>query len=61
MGFEFDKNAFDMTFGKNLTSKSVFYWVIENNESVIGFVSLHIQELLHHQKKVAEVQESCIS
>ena len=27
---------------------------------MIGFVSLHIQELLHHQKRVAEVQELCV-
>ncbi len=60
VGFEFDKKSFETTFQKNMKKDSVFYWVIENNESVIGFVSLHIQELLHHQKRVAEVQELCI-
>lgn len=60
VGFEFDKKSFEVTFEKNLANPSVNYWVIENNESVIGFVSLHIQVLLHHQKKVAEVQELCV-
>jgi PhnO protein len=60
VGFEFDKKSFEATFEKNLVNSSICYWVIENNESVIGFVSLHIQELLHHQKKVAEVQELCV-
>lgn len=60
VGFEFDKKSFEATFEKNLSHSSVNYWVIESNQSVIGFVSLHIQELLHHQKKVAEVQELCV-
>jgi PhnO protein len=60
VGFEFDKKSFETTFQKNMKKDSVFYWVIENNESVIGFLSLHIQELLHHQKRVVEVQELCV-
>lgn len=60
VGFEFDKNSFEVTFQNNMKKESIFYWVIENNESVIGFVSLHIQNLLHHQRKVAEVQELCV-
>jgi len=60
VGFEFDKKSFEVKFEKNMVNSSICYWVIENNESLVGFVSLHIQELLHHQKKVAEVQELCV-
>lgn len=60
VGFDFDKKSFETTFENNLKDDAVFYWVIEKENVVIGFVSLHIQVLLHHQKKVAEVQELCI-
>lgn len=60
VGFDFDRNSFEETFENNMKNNSVNYWVIEKENSVIGFVSLHIQKLLHHQKKVAEVQELCI-
>ncbi len=60
VGIELDKKSFELTFEKNLANSSVNYWVIENEKWVIGFVSLHIQELLHHQKRVAEVQELCV-
>ena len=60
VGFEFDKKSFGETFEKNLADPLVKYWVMEKENSIIGFVSLHIQKLLHHEKKVAEVQELCI-
>lgn len=60
VGFDFDRNSFEKTFDNNLKKDSVFYWVIEKENRVIGFVSLHLQQLLHHQKRVAEVQELCV-
>jgi len=41
----------------NLGVPSVFYFVCENEDAVIAFASLHIQRLLHHCARVAEIQE----
>ncbi len=55
-----DRAYFDRTFEQNLQSPEIFYRVLEGNERIIGFVSMHIQNLLHHEGKVAEVQELCV-
>lgn len=47
-------------FKRNLSSETVFYWVIETDKHVFGFISMHIQDLLHHEGRVAEVQELCV-
>lgn len=60
VGFVFDRNSFEKTYEKNLLNEMVKYWVIDNGERVIGFVSLHIQDLLHHEGRVAEIQELCV-
>lgn len=60
VGLEIDRGTFEETFLTNLSQPSVFYWIIQKENSAIGFVSLHIQNVLHHQKKVAEVQELCV-
>lgn len=60
VGFEFNMKSFERTFEKNMNNKDIHYWVIENNGSVIGFVSLHFQDLLHHEGRVAEIQELCV-
>jgi len=54
----FNMNDFKKIFNTNISSKHIFYLVAENNnENIIGFISCHIQNLLHHEKKVAEIQE----
>lgn len=45
---------------KNLKQESIYYYVAEEENQIIGFVSMHIQYLLHHYAAVAEVQEICI-
>ena len=59
-GSVLDKKTFQETYSQNLASVGISYWVIANENKVVGFVSLHVQELLHHSKKVAEVQELCV-
>ncbi|MFN3342713.1 MAG: GNAT family N-acetyltransferase [Flavobacteriales bacterium] len=46
---------------RNCAMQDIYYFVGEENGTIVGFVSLHIQYLLHHFAPVAEVQEICIS
>ena len=51
-------NEFKKIFNANILSNNILYLVAEyNNENIIGFISCHIQNLLHHAGKVAEIQE----
>lgn len=49
--------AFRSTYHENLSNSFIYYIVAENDSKIIGFASLHIQNLLHHTGKVAEIQE----
>ncbi len=55
--FSLDKNSFLKIFYNNLKNKQIFYVVSEHGGKTVGFISLHIQKLLHHAGKVAEIQE----
>ena len=48
---------FKDVFERNLAADSVHYLVAELESQVIGFVSCHVQYLLHHVGKVGEIQE----
>ncbi|GAB2577456.1 GNAT family N-acetyltransferase [Spirosoma areae] len=52
-----DRAAFDTIFQQNLANPSVHYLVAEQAGEVIGFVSCHVQSLLHHGGRVGEIQE----
>ncbi len=52
-----DSTAFRAIFRRNLTDSGVRYRVAEQNGEVVGFVSCHIQYLLHHTGRVGEIQE----
>ncbi|GAB3695020.1 aminoalkylphosphonate N-acetyltransferase [Spirosoma flavus] len=52
-----DLDAFQYIFDHNLASPSVHYLVAELAGEVVGFVSCHVQQLLHHVGKVGEIQE----
>lgn len=52
-----DQIQFRAVFRHNLTDPTVHYLVAEWAGEVVGFVSCHIQYLLHHTGKVAEIQE----
>ena len=54
-------NKFKEVFIKNYKSPSVNYFVCENEDSIVAFASLHIQCLLHHCSKVAEIQELIVN
>ncbi|GAB3499080.1 hypothetical protein GCM10027341_21620 [Spirosoma knui] len=52
-----DLTRFRAVFRHNLTNPSIHYLVAEQAGEVIGFVSCHVQYLLHHCGKVGEIQE----
>jgi PhnO protein len=55
---QLDFNDFQSAFIFNIQDDAVLYYIAENNEQqIIGFISCHIQHLLHHGGKVAEIQE----
>lgn len=56
-----DRAGFDEAFTSNLRSESIHYLVAEENGRLVGFVSVHIQSLLHHTGKIAEVQELVVT
>ncbi len=52
-----DAAAFQTVFRHNLATPDVHYLVAEWAGNVIGFVSCHVQYLLHHVGRVGEIQE----
>jgi PhnO protein len=56
---ETDINAkcFSDIFEANLTTPFVSYLVYEKENVILGFISIHMQKLLHHTANIAEIQE----
>lgn len=52
-----DRSAFDAIFARNLATPTIYYRIAEQTGEVIGFVSCHLQYLLHHTGLVGEIQE----
>jgi len=52
-----DQAAFMTVYHHNLANPFVHYLVAELHNEVVGFVSCHVQYLLHHCGKVGEIQE----
>jgi (aminoalkyl)phosphonate N-acetyltransferase len=54
----FDYAMFEAIYNENIHNKDGLYLVAESDAGVtIGFISCHIQILLHHCGRVAEIQE----
>ena len=56
-GAKLDQARFRSVFEQNLTNPMVHYLMAEWTGVVVGFVSCHVQHLLHHTGKVGEIQE----
>lgn len=52
-----DKKCFSDIYDANLSNPFVFYFVYEKESVILGFVSIHVQKLLHHTANIAEIQE----
>lgn len=53
----FDRVGFSQVYARNINSPDCFYCIAEQERKAIGFISLHIQQLLHHCGPVGEIQE----
>ena len=53
----FDRQSLYEIYAGNLSHGDVHYLLAVEGSQVIGFASLHIQQLLHHASKVGEIQE----
>jgi PhnO protein len=51
------QEVFAQIFEANLKSPNCFYCVAETENRIVGFISFHLQHLLHHCGAVGEVQE----
>lgn len=58
---ELDKKAFSEIYKSNIANPQVVYLVYEEEERLLGFISIHIQKLLHHVATIAEVQELIVN
>jgi PhnO protein len=56
-GQALEKNAFEEVFKINLANESIIYMIAEIDGRPIGMASCHMQWLLHHAGRVAEIQE----
>lgn len=54
---EIDAESFSDIYNANLVNPFVFYFIYEKEDKVLGFISVHIQKLLHHTANIAEIQE----
>lgn len=60
-GHEMDRKSFGDTYSKNLSDSNIYYIVAEKEDRIVGFISLHVQHILHHSKATCELQELNIS
>ncbi|MFD2936827.1 GNAT family N-acetyltransferase [Spirosoma flavum] len=56
-GTTLDQAAFNTVFDHNLANRLIYYLVAERFSEIVGFVSCHVQYILHHCGKVGEIQE----
>ena len=55
-----DIKQFSDCFDSNILNPLVFYYVYEKENVILGFISIHVQKLLHHTANIAEIQELII-
>ena len=56
-----ERAPFMQVYLHNLNKPDICYRVAEEDGEVVGFISLHVQQLLHHCGPVAELQELVVS
>lgn len=58
---ELDLKAFREVYLENLNNQNISYQLIQNHNETVGFISIHLQKLLHHTQTIAEIQEFYIA
>jgi len=56
-----DRQAFSQVYLHNINHSDCFYCMASLEDKPVGFISLHIQQLLHHSGAVGEIQEFYIN
>ncbi|HCT30054.1 MAG TPA: aminoalkylphosphonic acid N-acetyltransferase [Bacteroidales bacterium] len=54
---EMEKISFENIFKKNIADPNVHYIVAQIDKRIVGFISLHVQYILHHSNPTCELQE----
>lgn len=54
---EFYRETYVDIYKSNLLNSNIFYLVYEEDSGVVGFISIYMQKLLHHNSSIAEIQE----
>ena len=52
-----DSDRFADIFDANIANPNVHFYVYVKEGIILGFISIHIQKLLHHTANIAEIQE----
>lgn len=55
-----NRSVFFKKFSSNLFDKNIEYWLIEHQNNIAGFISIHKNQLLHHDEAINEIQEFII-
>lgn len=55
--FQMDKISFEKIFKKNIADPNVYYIVAQIDNRIVGFISIHVQYILHHSNSTCELQE----
>lgn len=58
---EMAREDYSNIYDTNLLNPYVFYFAYEKDNSVVGFISIHVQKLLHHTANIAEIQELIVA
>jgi len=53
----FDFNLFNLIYCRNIENENNYYFVAQEQQKLIGYLSCHTQWLLHHCAMVGEIQE----
>lgn len=59
-GAPHNRDAFERNYHENMSDPLIHYLVALHNGKPIGFVSLHVQRILHHANRTGELQELII-
>lgn len=59
-GSQHNREAFERNYTQNLSDPLVHYLVAIYNQKPVGFISLHVQRILHHANRTGELQELII-
>ncbi|NOU17693.1 MAG: GNAT family N-acetyltransferase [Bacteroidales bacterium] len=60
-GQQMDNESFKTIYSKNISDPNIYYLVADKDNSVVGFISLHVQHILHHSKPTCELQELTVN